>query len=192
MLDDMEFDGFEPEQIRRLTRQEFERLGDLHFFQDERVELLWGLVIRMGDPGPAHENVVARLLRRLVPPLVDRAEVRCASPFAAGDHSLPKPDVAVVPLKEYGERRPDEAFFIVEVSDTRLSYDRNAKARLYASAGIPEYWVVNIPERLIEVRDRIESAAYARTRVFRAGESVSPGAFPDVALDVAEILASGN
>lgn len=190
MLEPMEFDGFEPEQIRRLTREEFERLNgpELAFFGDERVELVWGLVIRMPDPKPIHETVVARLMNCLVPPLARRAEVRVGSPFAVGLHSLPKPDLFVIPHEESGDRRPERAFFVVEVSDSRLSYDRNTKARLYASAGVPEYWVVSLPERAFEVRDRLENGAYTRTRIVRPGETVAPEAFPDLAIDVGDIL----
>lgn len=188
MLGRMELDWVEPGQLRPLTRAEYEKLGELGFFDDERVELIFGVVVRMSDPGPAHEEAVAKCLQLLVPPLAGRAQVRCASPFAASDHSLPKPDLFVVPLGSYAAERPARALLIVEVSDSRLSFDRNAKARLYAATEVPEYWLVNLPDRSLEVRDLPVDGSYTRTRTFRAGETVAPAAFPDIQISVDAIL----
>lgn len=188
MLEGMDLDWVEPGQLRPLTRTEYEKLGELGFFAEERVELIFGVVVRMSDPGPAHEEVVAKCLQLLVPPLAGRAQVRCASPFAASDLSQPKPDLFVVPLGSYATERPARAILIVEVSDSRLSFDRNAKSRLYAASGVPEYWLVNLPHRVLEVRDLPVEGTYTRTRTLHPGETVSPVAFPDVQIQVDSIL----
>lgn len=99
----------------------------------------------------ARASLVQILTRTLVPPLVGRADVRVRLPFAAGDDSMPEPDLAVVSPARFGEPHPGRAFLIIEVAETSLEYDRVEKAELYARVGVPEYWVVNVPDQSIEV-----------------------------------------
>jgi Uma2 family endonuclease len=79
--------------------------------------------------------------------------VRAQLPLALGQHSEPEPDVAVVlgTPDDYPDDHPNTAILVVEVSDSRLAYDRTIKASLYAAAGIPEYWIVNLVERQLEI-----------------------------------------
>lgn len=139
------------DRIRPLRRSEYERLVDAGAFDDERVELLYGRLVWMSPQGEARASTIQRLNRLLTPRLLDRAEVRIRSPLIAPGESRPEPDVALVPLAEQRSESPREAFLIIEVAQASLSIDRGAKARLYALMGVPEYWIVNLDEKVVEV-----------------------------------------
>lgn len=108
--------------------------------------------------------------------------------FAIGDDSMPLPDFAIV-ARDYDERRhPDRALLLVEISDSTLRKDRRVKSPLYAESGAPEYWIVNIPDRCVEVhRDRSPSGWGQVDRVGEDG-SITLVAFPDVRIDVRAVL----
>jgi Uma2 family endonuclease len=130
------------------------------------------------------------LTRIFVPALLGRADVRVQLPFVVGDDSLPEPDLALVAVSRFGQPHPDRAFLIVEVADSSLEEDRGEKAELYAAAGVPECWVVNIPDRTIEVHTEPSRGAYTRVIPYGTGQEVAPAAFPDVFVDVTELFRS--
>ena len=114
-------------------------------------------------------------------------------PIALADDSEPQPDVAVyrrrsVPYKD-ADRGPDDALLLIEVADTSLAYDRSTKLRLYAAAGIAEYWVVDCGAESIEVYRGPHADGYRDGRRFVGAVTVSPQAFPDVVLSLTEIFA---
>lgn len=184
----MDQSDIEPERLRRLTRTEYHRLGETGIWNGERVELLRGLVVRMSPPDPRHDETIERFQNRLIPGLQGRARVRIQSGFVASDDSEPLPNVFVFPLGDYAYELPSVALWLIEVANTSLSYDRNAKAEVYAEAGVPEYWIVNLNGRCIEVLDQPENGRYKRRRVFGAGEQLAPAAFPDLLLAVSELV----
>lgn len=163
-------------------------MGDLGFFRGERVELVRGIVVRMSPIGPAHASTVQRLTELLLPRLLGRATVRTQQPFIASSDSEPEPDIAVVPEGRYADRHPDTALLIIEVAESSFEYDRDTKGPLYAASGVDEYWIVDIFRRAVEVYANPMDGRYALTRRAEAGESVSPGAFPDVGIDVSDFL----
>ncbi len=181
-------DTFAGARVRPIKREEFEKLCALGAFDDERVELLFGRIVEMSPPSPEHDGTLDELLDRLFVVLRDRARVRVQSGFLASDESLPLPDLAVVPRRSYRQRHPDEAFLIVEVSYSSLRKDRGPKALLYARAGVPEYWVVNVEEGVVEVHTEPSHDGYARVTLRRPGEAIALVAFPDVCVEVATIL----
>ncbi len=102
--------GFSPtERFRPLRRVEYDKLIELGAFQDEKIELLEGVLVRMSPIGPPHSSAVQKLNAILTPTLAARAAVRIQSPFAALDLSEPEPDVAVVPAGSYDQAHPDKA-----------------------------------------------------------------------------------
>ena len=176
------------EPMRPIKRVEFEHLAAQGFFEDERVELLFGVVVPMTPPKPPHGEATYQVRRGLERLLGERAIVRDSSAFAASDISLPLPDVAVVANAAYWEQNPQRAFLIVEVSDASLRKDKGTKARLYGLAEVDEYWIVNLVDEVVEVyRDRHEGEWRTRSTHHR-GETISPLAFPDVKLAVADVL----
>ncbi len=174
--------------LRRFTRSEYDRLIALGFFHQERIELLHGTIVRMSAVGPPHRDVVDRLNELLLPPLIGRARVSIKQPFAAWDDSEPEPDVSVVPLGDYSVDHPQRAYLIIEVADSSREQDREIKARLYAASAVPEYWIVNLLQRVVEIHTEPIEGAYGNVRRAKAGETIAPGAFPDVAINVADLL----
>lgn len=180
----LEAAGYAP---RPMKRVEYDHLVAQGFLEDEKVELLFGQVVPMVPIDPAHIESVDIVHRTLMLRLVDRARVRCQAPFAATDDSEPEPDVYVVPEGDYWREHPARAFLVVEVSRSSLRRDR-AKRLLYAIAEVDEYWIVNHPERCVEVyRDRRDGVWQSLT-MYQRGQTVSPLAFPDVAIAVDDIL----
>lgn len=181
MLDPQEL---APEAPRPITRGEYDRLVALGFFENESVELLYGVLVRMTPQDPPHSSVVQKLTALLVPPLAPRADVRIQLPFAASADSEPEPDVAVVQRGDYRSAHPTEAWLVIEVASSSRQKDRGVKARLYAECGVEEYWIVDVLGRTVEVHRSPEGGAYASREVRRAGETVAPARFPDVSIAV--------
>ena len=176
------------EVIRPLRRVEYDQLVALGAFQDERIELLEGALVAMSPIGAPHNGAVQKLNRLLVLALEGRAAVRCQSSFAALEFSEPEPDFAVVPPGDYDLDHPSEAYLIIEVAESSLAMDRGKKLRLYASCTIPEYWVVNLPERCIEVYTQPMPGAYAGVERYERGQSIRLVAFPDISFAVSDVL----
>ena len=157
-------------------------------FRDERIELIRGVIVEMSPQNEPHSSAIQALTQLLLLPLVGRAAVRVQLPFNASDDSVPEPDLAVVEPKRFKDAHPDHAFLIVEVSDPSLAFDRHDKADLYAQANVPEYWVVNLAQAIIERRSEPVSGAYTRVTPFRAGETIAPLAFPDAGFRVDDVF----
>jgi Uma2 family endonuclease len=176
------------EVIRPLRRVEYDQLVSLGAFQDERIELLEGELVAMSPTGAPHSIAVRRLNRLLVLAFEGRAEVSCQCPFAALELSEPEPDFAVIALGKYDTDHPSEAYLIIEVAESSLALDRGKKLRLYASCAVPEYWIVNLPERCIEVYTGPSPGAYARCERYEQGQSIRLSGFPDLSFAVADVL----
>jgi Uma2 family endonuclease len=174
--------------VRRMKRVEFERLSAEGFFDKERVELLFGVVVEMAPPGPEHEESVERVWRYFERQLGDRARVRIGAPFAASDDSEPLPDVYVFPNGDYWHAHPERALLVVEVARSSLSIDRRVKSVLYASASVDEYWIVSHHEDVVEVYRNPTGDVWGSVTRHGRGEAISPLAYPDVKLPIDEIL----
>jgi Uma2 family endonuclease len=177
----------EPNMVRPITRSEYDRMIDLGMFEDERVELLGGVLVKMSPQHAPHASTVQKLTELLAAQVRKRFSLRVQSPLALSDDTEPEPDVAVVPLGDYEIEHPTTALLIIEVSDSTLRKDRG-KAAMYASAGIGEYWIVNLGARAVEVYSSPNGNRYGEVRTLHAGDVLRPVALADVAIAVAEIL----
>ncbi|MGH7434891.1 MAG: Uma2 family endonuclease [Polyangiaceae bacterium] len=176
-------------ELRPLRRVEYEELSRLGHFDDERVELLYGAIVRMSPTHPPHSGILQRLTQMLARALDEsQAGVRIQSPLALSSQSMPEPDLAIVPPGDYLEAHPTEAWLIIEVAESSLKKDRVIKARLYAEAAVPEYWIVDVEANLIEVRTGPEGGNYARVAVHGRGTRISLVRFPEVSLSTDRIL----
>jgi Uma2 family endonuclease len=194
MVMDMSTDDAIPlAEQRRFTRVEYERLVAQGWFEGEPVELLDGVLVTMSPQSNEHVWVSAAFHRLLVLridalPDRDRYLVQSHAPFAASDDSEPEPDLAVVPNRAFGAGLPTRAHLLVEVAVSSLRRDRGRKRRIYASAGVPEYWIVDVAAGAVEVYTDPSGGAYrTMTRVERGG-TLRPIELPGVAIDVLEIL----
>jgi len=176
------------EVIRPLRRVEYDQLIRLGAFEDEKIELLDGELVAMSPLGTAHCSAVEKLNELLVLALHRRAAVRCQCAFAASELSEPEPDFMVVPRKEYDDDHPSQAHLIIEVAESSLTKDRGRKLRLYASCQVPEYWVVNLVERCIEVYRQPDGASYASVERYERGQSIQLLTFSDVTIAVSDVL----
>jgi Uma2 family endonuclease len=181
-----------PERPRPLRRAEYDRLVALGAFEDERIELLHGVLVEMSPPDPGHASPIDRLTMLLVPALVGKAIVRVQQSIvtgAPGDESEPQPDLAVVPPGDYRKAHPARALLVIEVALSSLNKDRKVKAPLYAASSFPEYWIVDVRAQRIEVHRSPAGDRYTSVTRHAPGEVLRPEAFPDLAVSVAEVFA---
>lgn len=180
---------------RRFTREEYYRMAEMGLFHGERVELIEGDIVRMSPVSPLHGEIVTLIAEKLWTLFGRGYRVRVQQPLAIGD-SEPEPDIAVVPGKpgDYREAHPTTAVLVVEVAQTSAEYDREVKAPLYARAGIPEYWIVNLDEGCIEVyRDPApmgEGYIYRSRRIYTQGEQITCLRNPEATVKVEECFLS--
>lgn len=183
---------------RRWSREEYYRLGEVGLLApDERVELIEGEIFQMAPQGPSHSTGARSAQEALRAAFGPGFDVRPQMPLALGLASDPEPDLAVVrgSFRDYRTAHPTMAVLVVEVSDTTLAFDRREKASLYARAGIPDYWIVNVLEQVVEVHrdprpDPTMPFEYGYAQITRhgAGDTLTPLAAPEATIPVAELL----
>jgi Uma2 family endonuclease len=178
---------------RRFTVDEFERMGQAGILtEDDRVELIEGKIVEMTPIGPAHAVCVTNLTYALMAALGQSAIVRVQNPIVIPEHNEPEPDVAVVrprsDLYQNGHPRPEDIHFIVEVADSTLAYDRDEKVPVYARAGIPEVWLVDLEHRVVIVHRDVASSGYTTSRTHHRSDRIAPLAFPDQSIALVEVL----
>jgi Uma2 family endonuclease len=178
--------------LRRFNVAEYHQMIEAGILvEGERVQLVEGLLVQMTPHGGPHALAVQRLNKILTRGLGDTYAVRPQLPLTLGDDSEPEPDLAVVLARDAeGPEHPRAAVLVVEVSRSTLSYDRTVKAALYARHGIPEYWIVNVQQRCVEVyREPDRTAGRYRTLLTRtSGDTLEASAVPDVRLTVDELF----
>lgn len=159
---------------------------------DARVELLDGRIIDMSPIGPFHGGLVKRLSRIFNLKAKGRWIVSTQDPLRLDDHSEPEPDVMLLKpaADDYTSQHPEpeDVFLLVEVADASLDYDREEKLPAYGRAEIAEVWLVNLRDPSLEIYREPHFTGYGSKIVLRAGDTVSPQAFPDAVVDVAELL----
>jgi|LakMenEpi03Aug12_release.lakeMendotaPanAssembly.Ray.scaffolds.fasta_scaffold147847_3 Uma2 family endonuclease len=179
--------------LHRLTLDEYHWLIERGFFQPEdRVELIEGVLVDMSPLGPQHADTVDALMEELVTKVKRRARVRMQQAVTLPEQTTqPQPDfVIAMRTQTYRSKHPHPADVLVigEVSDSTLTYDRGKKLRLYAAAGIREYWIVNLIDTVLEVyRDPIGSgsnAGYRTKLTYPASAKIAPVALPNCRIDL--------
>ena len=191
MLDFMfDPDLLKPEAIRRLSRREYDKLVDLGMFEDERVELLRGMLVTMSPQGAPHATISGWFVHRLARLLDDRDfDVRGHSPYAASDDSEPEPDVSVSRRVPSLFEHPTQPLLLIEVAESSVRKDNRIKAPIYAEAGAPEYWIVDISdsELVIAVHTEPTPHGYRRVEMLRDGDTLRPTKLPGVEIAVHDV-----
>ncbi|MGH3089445.1 MAG: Uma2 family endonuclease [Rubrobacteraceae bacterium] len=179
----------------RFTVEEYKKMGEAGVFsEDDRVELIDGEVVEMAAIGDRHIECVMRLTRLLSRWAFDTGDdnvfVSVQNPLALGEYGYPQPDLALV--RRIGNRSgapmPEEILLVVEVADTSLAYDRGRKFPLYAEAGIPESWLVDLKSDAVEVHSEPGSGIYSKVSRVKRGERTASATLPELAFEAAEIL----
>src|SRR5262245_24566286 len=175
--------GYEA-QTRRFTRTEYDRLIDLGVFQPgEAIELIGGQLMVAEPQGATHYAAILKTAKALEAAFGSGWLVRTQGPIGLDEDSEPEPDVTVVPgtPDDYARAHPSRPVLTVEVAESSVTSDRQHKGSLYARAGLQEYWILNLVDRVLEVyREPVRDDAatfgwrYSRSETFDASTRVTP------------------
>jgi hypothetical protein len=178
---------------RRFTVDDCHRMAEAGILgEDDRVELVDGEIVEMAPIGPRHAGHVKRLNALFTSRLGPRAVVSVQDPATLSEHSEPRPDLALLrPRADFyrgGHPRPEDILLLVEVAETTAAFDRQVKVPLYASAGVREVWLLDLTAGRLEVHRDPAAGRYRDVRTLAPGDRLAPEAFPDLALEVADLL----
>ncbi|MFZ1924814.1 MAG: Uma2 family endonuclease [Solirubrobacteraceae bacterium] len=180
-------DSAREDPVHRIDVGTYHRMVASGALEGKRIELLEGLLVEMSPKLPAHVIVVNRLMRHFMG--TPGLWVQAQDPIEAAFDSEPEPDLAVGGHEPFGEQLLRCPPLAIEVAVTTQWLDRGRKAKLYAAADIPNYWLVDVPGRAVEVRTQPGRHGYEQCEIFREG-SVVPSPLDGVAdLDIAALLA---
>jgi Uma2 family endonuclease len=184
-----EFEG----RIHKYTAEEYQEMGKAGILtKDDRVELIDGEIVQMPPIGSSHQETVDTVNEMFVFRFAPVARVRIQGPVRFADSSEPEPDIMLLERRTGSYRsshpQPQNVLLAVEVSDSTLRSDRAVKVPYYAHYGIQEVWLVNLPEDTVDVYRNPEGSSYQEITRLHRGETVSPLAFPDVTLDIGDLL----
>lgn len=180
----------------RFNVEEYRKMGEAGVFhEDDRIELVDGEVVEMAAIGKRHVESVMRLNQLLSRWTFDSPEdlalfVSVQNPLTVTSDDEPQPDLVLVRRSRESEGipTPREALLVVEVAYTSLDYDRNTKLPLYANAGIPEAWLVDLTADVIEAHSEPGPEGYGRVACFGRGERAVSVTLPDLAFEASEAL----
>jgi Uma2 family endonuclease len=177
----------------RFTVDDYHRMAEVGILApSERVELIDGQILEMAPIGARHARCVMFLNELFVRRLEGRALLSPQNPLRLSRWSEPEPDLVLLrpPLERYADAipAPGDALLVVEVAETSQHRDRVVKLPRYAAAGLPEVWIVDLPGDVVELYRGPVDQAYRHVRRAARGESIAPGDFLDVAINVSDIL----
>ena len=173
----------------RCTRDQFHQMGEEGLFEGQRVILIEGEILTMPPVGNLHSGIVTLASEVLRALFGDGFFVREEKPFDVGKATDPQPDIAVIAgtIRDFLYRGLTEAVLVVEVSHSTLTYDRREKASLYASAGVADYWIINVDQEPAQIEVHRQPASdeaqphgfgYREKTIHRSGEIIQPLAAP--------------
>lgn len=161
--------------------------------EDDRVELLEGKIIEMSPAGNRHAAMVKRLTALFYRLLSGKVTIGVQDPVIASLYSMPEPDVVLLRYRadfyEHAHPQPSDILLIIEIADSSLDKDRRVKSRLYASAGIPEYWIVDLENNEVEVCREPTGKEYLSKQVLKPGDTIHLPAW-GVEVRVSELFVS--
>jgi len=178
---------------RPIATQEYHLMIEAGIIREgARVELVGGEIVEMAAMGSRHYACVAKLNALLTQRLGQAAIVAIQGPVRLMGPSEPEPDIALLePRDDFYARdlpTPEDVLLLMEVSNTTLRYDREVKLPLYARAGIPEAWIVDLPAETVEVHSRPATGEYRKALRAKRGEFVESKTLPSLRLTVDDIL----
>jgi Uma2 family endonuclease len=182
-------DILSPDDIRKLSRREYDTLVDLGSFEDERVELLRGMLVTMSPQAGPHSAITSWFAQRLTRLLDESYDVRAHSPYAATDDSEPEPDVSVSRRAPGNFKHPDSALLVIEVAESSIRKDRQLKAPIYGESRVPEYWIVDISGKdlVVHVHTRPTNEGYRQIETLHDGDVLRPTKLAAIEILIAEI-----
>ena len=176
----------------RFSVDEYYQMIELGLLKDyEKAEIIEGELIQKMPTGDRHAFIVNTLNRFFIRNVSDEVLVSIQNPVRLSDYNEPEPDITLADLTKYdGKRhpRPSETLLIVEVSDSTLKYDRDTKLALYAEAEIPEVWIVNLKNNIVEVHQKPSIGICQLAQIYKSGEIVRSAILPNLEIEVDKIL----
>ena len=178
---------------RKFTTEQYHLMHEAGVFAEgDRLELINGEITEMSPIGRKHAACVARLTKVFELKLGDRTIIWSQNPIRLVDNSEPQPDLAILKLRsdfyEDSLPIPTDILLIIEVADSTLTYDREIKMPLYASAGIPEMWLFDLNRKIIEGYSQPSALGYKRMQRYEQNDTFSMLAFPDVTFEWQEMF----
>ena len=185
--------NLEPTAIKRWSVKSYHRMSELDILDpNERTELIAGQITLMAAKGTPHVTSLHLLANALREQLGNTALVRTQDPIQLDDFSEPEPDLVIVKgtVLEYAEQhpRPEHVYLVVEVTDSTLKQDCEIKEKLYAQAGLIDYWVVNLKKRQLHIFRDPTPTGYTSHLILTEPNQVSPLAFPNLIVTLTSIL----
>lgn len=178
-------------QKRLFTVADYHKMGEVGILPEQGVELINGEIIQMNPIGSRHAKIVKKLNRILGKLLGDEAIISIQDPIIANDLSEPEPDVAILKYRAdfYEHELPNgsDVLLIIEVADTTLTYDSQVKLPVYASSGVPEYWIIDLNTPAIQVYWQAEGDAYLFNEIYPLKSIVAAKTF-QLSFSVSEIF----
>ena len=176
-----------------ITINHFQKMIERGIFEeDEHIELIEGELIAMAPIGPDHSSKTRKLNRQFSQKIGDLALVDMQNPIVLDDHSEPEPDLALLRPRDdfYETANPTakDVLLLVEVADSSLNYDKKTKIPLYARQGIPEVWLINVPNRQVEIYLKPSPEGYRQILIPEKQECISPTLLPSVSIKVSDIF----
>lgn len=181
-----------PFDIRKISAAEYVQLAESGFFEKgERVELIDGIMRFEESQSPPHTFVITQINRWFVRFLEDD----CAwiqLPIVLTDFSVVQPDAAIVsgPIEKFETRFPNglDTKLVIEVSEESLFLDAGQKMRFYAEAEVPEYWIVDLRNRQVQIHTEPRPDGYGVIHIVSEFHEVAPLAFPNSPIEVVKLL----
>ena len=181
----------QPVQLR-FTVDDYDKMIELGILKDcERAEIIEGELIKKMTVGNRHAAVVDFLNKIFVKNVSEDILVRIQNPIRLSDFNEPEPDLVLADLTKFdGKRhpRPQEILLVIEVSDWTLKYDRDRKIPLYAETEIPEVWIVNLMNEIIEVHTKPSVGLYQSVKIYKRGDIIETKYLPNLSLNINDIL----
>jgi Uma2 family endonuclease len=185
----LEVPAIDPDRVRRLRVEEYMQLAETGVFDDEKVELLDGVVVKMTAQGPRHMELVTFLTRLLARRLPDDYAVVPQCTHRLSEYSAPEPDFAIVTARSVRAHASETAAWLVEVAESSIRKDLGLKARLYAAAGVTEYWVIDANVDAIVIHLDPSPDGYRTITTHGRFARLAPRAFPALDFSLDELLA---
>ncbi|NES82869.1 MAG: Uma2 family endonuclease [Moorea sp. SIO2B7] len=180
--------------VRTLTRwtvADYHRMIANSLLAGRQVELINGNIVDMAPELPIHRATYRRGVKYLEALLQERAVVFSAAPITLPTDGEPQPDICIAksPESQYDERHPspDDIYWLIEVSNSTLSYDLGEKAQIYARDGIQEYWVIDIPGKQLWLHRKPRDGKYCSIMQLSSG-TIKPLTMPDVTIQIEKLL----
>jgi Uma2 family endonuclease len=178
-----------PAEFRPLRVEEYHQLIALGVFEGQKIELVGGVLVEMSPQGPRHFGLIPYLTHRLVELVGDDYVVSPQGPVIADEISEPEPDFAILSKRDTRiTGKPTGALLVIEVANTSLRFDLGEKARRYAGAGYPEYWVIDVTARVVHIHRGPQPDGTWSSVEVQADGLLTAVAVPPITIDVADLL----